>query len=144
MGEGATVGFGMGRWVLLLHELPDGSSHFDWMIQPTGGGAEAALVTFRVARRPDDPSLTDFEAERVADHRAAYLSFEGQVLGGRGTVRRVAQGIATIVRDDAHFVVTLDGERTWVGARRGFEGSGYHFRLSTGPWIGHTGAGEAT
>lgn len=130
----------MGRWVLLLHELPDLSSHYDWMIQPTGDAPAAGLITFRVANRPDDPALTDFEAQRIGGHRAEYLSFEGHLTGARGTVRRVAQGQATILRDDSVFVVTLDADRTWVGQRRGFESPDYHFRLSNGPWIGHTGA----
>ena len=130
----------MGHWVLLLHELPDRSWHYDWMIQPTGAGPDAPLISYRVAARPDDPALTDFEALRIGVHRAEYLSFEGQVSGARGSVRRVARGEATILRDDAAFVVTLDGQRTWVGQRRGFQSPDYHFHLSTGPGIAHTGA----
>jgi hypothetical protein len=120
----------MGRWVLLLHELSDGSWHYDWMIQPNST-PDAPLVTFRVRARPDDPSLTNFEAERIGDHRTAYLSFEGEIPGGRGRVKPVVRGIAAIERDDGAFVVTLDGQRTWVGLRRGFEGTSYHFSLST-------------
>jgi hypothetical protein len=128
----------MSRWVLLLHELPDRSWHYDWMIQPSGAMSDARLISFRVLARPDDPSLTDFSAERIGDHRADYLSFEGQVSAGRGRVRRVGEGQAEVLRDDVAFVVTLDDRRTWIGQRRGVESPEYHFHLSTGPWIGHT------
>ena len=128
----------MARWVLLLHELPDRTWHYDWMIQSPGSQPDARLVSFRVSFRPDDPSITAFAAERIGDHRAEYLSFEGAVSGGRGTVRRVAEGHAEVLRDDAAFVVTLDGQRTWIGQRRAFESLEYHFHLSIGPWIGHT------
>jgi hypothetical protein len=134
----------MSRWVLLLHELPDHSWHYDWMIQPAGAGAGARLISFRVSVRPDDPVVTEFAAERIGDHRHEYLSFEGAVSGNRGTVRRVSDGGAAIVRDDEEFVVTLDGLRTWVGQRRELESPLYHFHvsnghLSNGPEIGHTG-----
>jgi hypothetical protein len=81
----------MARTVLLSHDLLDGSSHFDWMIQGPGG-SDSPLITFRVAVRIDRGDVVDFLAQRLADHRAAYLEYEGEVSGGRGRVRRVAQG----------------------------------------------------
>jgi len=128
----------MGRWALLLHELPDSSWHYDWLIQPTVSDAAAPLIAFRVSSRPDDPSTVAFQGERIADHRAEYLSFEGEISDNRGRVRRVGQGVAEIIRDDGAFVITLDGQRTWVGRRRGFESSSYHFSLPDGPDFGHT------
>ena len=83
----------MGRAVLLRHELPDGSAHFDWMIQRAGG-----LVTFRVSERID-LGLGGFRAERLPDHREAYLEYEGPVSGGRGTVRRIADGSLEIIAE---------------------------------------------
>lgn len=82
---------------LLLHELPDGSSHFDWMLARDETGP---LVTFRVADRID-LGVPAFAATRLADHRRIYLTYEGEVSGGRGRVRRVAQGSAAIELDDA-------------------------------------------
>jgi hypothetical protein len=112
------------------------------MIQPRGAQPDTRLISFRVSACPDDASLTEFEAERIGDHRAEYLSFEGEVSGGRGTVRRVAVGNAEVLRDDAAFVVVLDGRRKWIGHRRGFERPGYHFHLSNGPDFGHTAGCE--
>lgn len=60
-------------------------------------------MTFRVARRIDS-GWGPFAAERIADHREAYLTYEGQVSEGRGTVRRVAAGECEILEDSAECV----------------------------------------
>lgn len=78
------------RWVLLRHELPDRTWHYDWMIEQEGN---ERLVCFRVTVRVDE--LTPgarFEGDRLADHRRAYLEYEGEISGGRGRVTRVAAG----------------------------------------------------
>src|SRR5262245_48918907 len=103
----------MARMVLLLHELPDGSSHYDWMIQKpsvpvvgavrgTGaepGPEERCLITFRVTERIDLPQVQGFLAERLADHRYAYLDYEGPISGNRGSVRRMAEGFVQSVEE---------------------------------------------
>lgn len=89
------------RWVLLRHELPSdttreghagqGSWHYDWMIEEEGS---ERLVCFRVMVRVDALERgTRFEGERLADHRRAYLEYEGEISGGRGHVTRVAAGL---------------------------------------------------
>ncbi len=75
------------RTVVLLHTLPDGSSHFDWMLEQPGRGD---LVTFRCTRSPHEAGQWD--AERLPDHRRVYLDYEGPISGNRGDVRRVASG----------------------------------------------------
>jgi hypothetical protein len=37
-------------------------------------------------------------AEKLADHRQDYLTFEGEISGGRGRVERVEQGICRVKR----------------------------------------------
>ena len=86
----------MGRAVLLRHELPDGSVHFDWMIQPRAG---AGLITFRVGVRIDQPGVRSFGAQRLVRHREAYLDYQGPVSADRGTVARVAEGTLEIEVD---------------------------------------------
>lgn len=78
--------------VLLRHDLPDGSHHFDWMLARDD---DDPLLTFRLDR---DISLDSapFEGEALAPHRRAYLEYEGEVSGNRGVVRRVATGSCTI------------------------------------------------
>lgn len=85
----------MGAMVLLLHDLPDGSWHYDWMLQRAG--KPAPLITFRVDQRLDESGVTAFAAQRLTDHRDEYLSYEGPVRGGSlGSVLRVSAGTCDI------------------------------------------------
>lgn len=88
--------------VLLKHTLADGSFHYDWMFARSVYAADDSrdLVTFRVSDRVDRPIADPVRAERLPDHRAIYLRFEGDIGGGRGAVSRVAQGECSIDRDE--------------------------------------------
>ena len=64
----------------------DWPDHFDLMFtQPSG-----LLRTWSVRRRPDSPGRQ--EALRMADHRAAYLTYQGPTKRGGGWVRRWTGG----------------------------------------------------
>lgn len=117
----------MNAWVLLIHETPDGAWHYDWMMQSAAVDPNAPLITFRTRHRPDDPACMSFPAERLADHRAAYLAYEGPVSGDRGRVRRLAQGTCQIIHDAGEFVVEGDGFGRWTGRRAGTESPLYQF-----------------
>lgn len=111
--------------VLLLHTLPDGSSHYDWMIDPpvpqqrtpTGQIDPNArdLLTFRVQERIDLPRVEAFNATRLENHRRLYLTFEGEigpaVAGGpsRGTVKRIARGRVSRFLERADGVIEIHG-----------------------------------
>lgn len=110
------IASGMAHAVLLEHRLPDGSFHYDWMMERLPG---STLVTFRVGERIDLGEVVAFRATRLPDHRAVYLTYEGPVSGNRGDVRRLAQGDIAITRDDA----------------RGFEAQGVLGR-ARGTWSG--------
>ena len=71
---------------VVLHHVGHGPPHFDLMLERDGGGL---LRTFRVAAWPVSSRR---ELTPLADHRRAYLDYEGAVGGGRGTVRRVEAG----------------------------------------------------
>lgn len=119
---------GMGRWVLLRHELPDGSWHYDWMLDP-GTQPDAGLVSFRVMVRVDDWAQ-GFDAQRLAAHRRAYLQYEGEVSDGRGRVERVAGGTCEVEVDGAVFqVVLIEARRRWVGERVEGTGAGGRYRF---------------
>ena len=111
----------MSETVLLLHEKPDGTRHYDWMLKVEGCADPARpLATFRVGERID---LVEgrFEGERIGDHREKYLTFEGDIGQGRGRVRRMARGravIESITGTDLAVVVTWEG-----GATRRYQGS---------------------
>jgi hypothetical protein len=80
---------GVAATVVLLHRTPDGGAHFDWLLQRQGGGP---LITFRLASRPDVPPPWTLSAERLADHREIYLTFQGTLSGERGDVVQIARG----------------------------------------------------
>lgn len=86
----------MGACVLLLHELSDGASHYDWLVAPDDD-PEGLLIAFRVQERIDLSVVARFEAERMADHRRRYLTWEGELSGGRGRVTRLASGNLRVV-----------------------------------------------
>jgi hypothetical protein len=109
----------MPRAVLIRHELPDGSFHYDWMIQRPGG-PDRPLMAFRVGDRIDGGVAPEFLAQRLADHRPAYLDYEGAVPGDRGRVLRLAAGTMAIIAETPERVV-VEGRLGSASGR--FEGS---------------------
>ncbi len=87
----------MSRFVLLRHDCPDGSWHYDWMIerQDPDRDPDRPLMTFRTTVGPTD--ARSFQAERIDDHRSVYLAFEGDLTGGRGSVTRIVGGEARLM-----------------------------------------------
>jgi hypothetical protein len=78
----------MPRFVILKHCLPAGHArptHFDFMLQQGD-----VLWTWALPSLPDAEGCID--AERLADHRVAYLNYEGEVSGNRGSVTRIDEG----------------------------------------------------
>lgn len=141
----------MRPWVLLLHTLPNGLSHLDWLLEPESvehGGHP--LISFRISDvetgRPDRPDLGQFSAERIGNHRIEYLTYEGPISGDRGSVQRLSTGHCRILSDSEVFVVAVAsgpgagraGSVLWTGTRRG---DVYTFDLSSDPLSGHTGEG---
>jgi hypothetical protein len=105
----------MPRFVLLLHDCPNQKprpTHCDLMFE-TGD----SLATWALATLPSDwqasfgdPQLkfdsnNAVDAERLPDHRQAYLDYEGPVSSGRGSVRRLDQGTYATGSEPYEFVV---------------------------------------
>src|SRR5690242_9762724 len=92
------------RYVVLHHTgvVPE---HFDLMLQVPG---EEKLWTWRILTPPASWRENPPTGERLADHRAAYMTYEGAVSGGRGAVKRVAEGEAWIEADGAFWRVRLE------------------------------------
>ncbi len=93
----------MPRFVLLEHRW--NGVHWDFMLESADGrvlhtwAVDAVVVPGR-----------DLPARRLADHRTAYLDYEGEVSGGRGAVRRVDRGTFRVVTWSNDLVeVDLDG-----------------------------------
>jgi len=78
-----------------------GPVHWDWLFVPphlTERGSAGPLaadqrVLWTWATDPPGESLRGpFQAIRLPDHRVRYLSFEGDLSGGRGSVRQLCRG----------------------------------------------------
>ncbi len=98
----------MRRFVILQHETPRGYQrplHWDLMLE-TGD----ALRTWALEQEPTVGSTVN--AEQLADHRLAYLDYEGPVSGERGNATRWDQGTYNVEceRDD-EIIVMLQGTR---------------------------------
>lgn len=74
------------RFVILHHTQSDGE-HWDLMLEEG-----EVLLTWRLSADPTVSGSNRIAAERVADHRPAYLTYEGELSGGRGFVRRIESG----------------------------------------------------
>ena len=135
------------RFVVLEHRW-DGV-HWDFMVEVAAGGS---LRTWAI---DDEPTAgRDLPARALADHRRAYLTHEGEVSGGRGTVRRWDEGtcLVEVWRDDRVRLV-LDGAQLtgpvefWASPRAGAGasiGAGTDSASGAGggsgsPWIARLG-----
>ncbi|MEZ6093058.1 MAG: hypothetical protein R3C03_02300 [Pirellulaceae bacterium] len=81
------------RFVVLFHDFPEGANggaHWDWMFEVGSvlktWRSEIGVVDWRAIR----PIV--FPVSQIADHRLAYLDFEGPISGQRGEVVRVQYG----------------------------------------------------
>jgi hypothetical protein len=93
------------RFVMLEHS-GHGPLHWDLMLEQG-----ETLATWRLAARPDVGLGETIYAERLADHRLAYLDYEGPVSGGRGEVRRIDRGSWRPIETEAtHWQVEFDGQ----------------------------------
>jgi hypothetical protein len=94
----------MPRFVVLRHDDPRGE-HFDLMLE-----CGAALKTWALPE-PPQPGL-EIECTALADHRLAYLEYQGPVSGGRGAVTRWDSGEYAVERQsDSEWVVSLAGRK---------------------------------
>ncbi|QQE12430.1 hypothetical protein JD969_02855 [Planctomycetota bacterium] len=91
--------------VLLRHETDEGA-HFDWLLGVPGvrygegakNGEEARLWTWRIEVGSDGWEMGKrYEMVRNFDHRETYLTYEGEISGGRGMVVRVDEGEHEVV-----------------------------------------------
>ena len=92
---------------VILHHVVAGGEHWDLMLEHGGN-----LLTWQLAREPIDATSLPIPAKRIADHRSAYLEYEGPISGGRGQVVRVDHGIVNFERlTDRYCQVELLGDR---------------------------------
>jgi hypothetical protein len=88
--------------VVLKHDLPDGTTHFDWLLGVDAAG-ERPLISFRAKERPDLHTENRWiELEARPDHKPEYLHTEGKLEGDKGTITRLARGEVFSWREISH------------------------------------------
>lgn len=93
------------------HHCGHGPEHWDLMLE-----AGEVLATWRLDRHPARLSDGPIVATRIGDHRPAYLTYEGSVSGGRGTVEIVDAGTYT-TRRQAAAALDLDFDGRFLSGR---------------------------
>lgn len=115
------------RFVVLRHDSPRGL-HWDLMLE-----AEGVLRTWALAEEP--VAQLSCEAERLPDHRLAYLDYEGEISDGRGSVTRCDAGEYFVCESGANqVVVSLKGTKlrgTATLARREDSDQRWRFSFAT-------------
>jgi hypothetical protein len=96
----------MPRFAILRHETPPGSPrplHWDFLLEDAG-----TLLTWALAESPT--AGHPIAADALANHRTAYLDYEGPVSGNRGAVTRWDAGtFQWRHRSDREIAVLLKG-----------------------------------
>ncbi|MBC7350990.1 MAG: hypothetical protein H5U08_01420 [Thermogutta sp.] len=94
----------MRRFVILEHDSPRGL-HYDFMLETA-----TLLATWALAEIPVTGKI--IPAQQLPDHRRIYLEYEGEISGGRGTVRRWDEGTYLLSkRTNLMLELVLDGNR---------------------------------
>ncbi|MGI9427580.1 MAG: DNA polymerase ligase N-terminal domain-containing protein [Bythopirellula sp.] len=95
----------MPRFVLLRHECPadfEKPSHWDFMLEAGG-----SLRTWEMRQLPsawarifgDSSEEQSVQLVELADHRLAYLDYEGPLSGSRGRVQRCDDGTYELLEE---------------------------------------------
>ena len=74
-------------YVILEHSV-NGTKHFDLMLEVPG---QEKLRTLQLNSRLEIPGDC-CEFKELEPHRRAYLEYEGEISGNRGTVKRIERG----------------------------------------------------
>lgn len=102
------------RFVILHHHQGDGEQkdhqfkeHWDFMIEQA-----ETLATWQLFENPTQNPNSEIQAKRIADHRKAYLEYEGPVSQNRGQVQRIESGIC-VVRESTptNWIIELKGRK---------------------------------
>lgn len=94
-----------GKFVIQQHTR-DGETHWDWMFE-----AETGLDTWQVGTSPLQWTGHAVAAKKIFDHDAKFLTYEGSVNKGAGTVKIAERGTYGVIsKDQQEFEMELNGE----------------------------------
>lgn len=109
---------------------PAGPLHWDLLVAVAG---LERVPTWRLVANPL-AAAAPIPAERIADHRPLYLTYEGPVSGDRGRVRRLDEGRADVLAlDGPRLLVVFHGQRLRGRWEVVAGGTGHVLRRVAGP-----------
>jgi hypothetical protein len=107
----------MPRFVLLHHECPPSfgkPSHWDLMLERDGVLLTWSLPALPAAWSGEGGAAEQIVVTRLADHRIAYLDYEGPISGDRGVVTRVDGGEYEVLEETEQAIcVHLRGQEPY-------------------------------
>ncbi|MGB2998300.1 MAG: DNA polymerase ligase N-terminal domain-containing protein [Phycisphaerae bacterium] len=121
----------MPQYVVQQHFRSESDWHFDLMLE-----ARQALVTFACPAPPDRTDDLPCLARQLADHRLAYLEYEGEISGGRdrceiydrGTFEWIEPEGGALLECATEIRIRLKGEKAkgdYILAREPVSGTDY-------------------
>ena len=94
------------RYVIQRHERQGEEVHWDLMLETAG-----FLETYRVNKPPEEWGKGPIEAEKIFDHPLKFLTYEGPVNKGKGSVTIADSGRYEIAsQNENHLTVYFAGE----------------------------------
>ncbi len=94
------------RRFAILHHTDYGREHWDLLLE-----TDETLLTWQLGDSPASAKPWPRDATRIADHRKAYLDYEGPVSGNRGSVKTFDRGKLTMIsQDEGYLKITITGE----------------------------------
>ena len=103
---------------VILHHQPDPREHsasatnqfpqhWDFMVEQA-----ETLATWQLQSNPTTNPTATINAKRIADHRKAYLEYEGPISQNRGQVQRIDSGTC-VLRESTptNWIIELKGKK---------------------------------
>lgn len=121
----------MAREFVIHEHIGCSETHYDLMLS-----CGEALATWQLPQRPMDLAVGgQLPAQKLPDHRTAYLTYEGPVSGGRGHVRNLDAGCYELLAESPdRWEVRFAGRDligTWELVRTAPAGEGWTLRRLT-------------
>ncbi len=92
------------RFVIQEHRTPEGV-HWDLMLE-----RGEILTTFRLVERPEQALARPIRAEKIFDHPLRFLTYEGPVQKGTGSVHIIDRGTYQFTEwQDDRLALVLEG-----------------------------------
>jgi bifunctional non-homologous end joining protein LigD len=93
------------KFVVQRHERQNKPTHWDLMLESGG-----ILETYRIGEPPEQWGISPIEAARIFDHPLKFLTYEGSVNEGKGSVKIADRGAYRVVsQNENRLILEISG-----------------------------------